>query len=94
MAGNYSVGKIKGNDALSLSDPQTERKAIINWNRGSKCKAEDNQTMNHPGNSPAVCFHHVKKFSDDECDNQGLAKWLEKNIKLDFKIILITHRSR
>lgn len=30
MAGNYSVGKIKGNDALSLPDLQTERKAVIN----------------------------------------------------------------
>lgn len=30
MAGDYSAGKIKGNDALSFLDPQTERKAIIN----------------------------------------------------------------
>ena len=50
--------------------------------------------MNHAGNLLAVGFHPVKKFSDDECDNQGLAKWLEKNIKLGFKIILITPRSR
>ena len=50
--------------------------------------------MNHPGNLLVVGFHHVKKFIEDECDNQGLAKWLEKNIKLGFKIILITPRNR
>lgn len=33
MAGNCSVGKSKGNDAMSLPHPQTERKTIILWNQ-------------------------------------------------------------
>lgn len=33
MAGNYSAGKSKGNDAVSLPHPQTERKTIILWNQ-------------------------------------------------------------
>lgn len=43
MAGNDSAGKIKGNDALSLPDPQTKRKPLLT-ETSSNCKAGDKQS--------------------------------------------------
>lgn len=81
MAGNYSAGNIKGNDALSLPDPQTERKAIINGKqeqvsaRGQTIRLWITQ----------VSYLQFAFTNDDEHNNQGLLMWLMKNINLGFK---------